>query len=292
MPSIKVHKPGLCTTVQDIGRIGYQQFGIPVSGVMDEFAFTVANYLVESDKNNAVLEIPFLGPTLEFDFDVTIAAEIDVPVVMGSKSTLLKSKLGGFEGRQLKMGDIINFKNVKVLSKKNTLDKKYIPTYSHNQNIRIVLGPQDDYFEESSIKTMLENKYQVTKDADRMGMRLAGEVIKHKDKADIISDAAVFGSIQVPGNGQPIILLADRQTTGGYTKIATVIKADLPKLAQMLPNDTIEFSLVNIEEAQKAYREFYRILDEIKDSFVVKPRVYTEKQLYVSKKLFGNRRKK
>lgn len=337
MPSIKVHKPGLCTTVQDIGRIGYQQFGIPVSGVMDEFAFTVANYLVESDKNNAVLEIPFLGPTLEFDFDVTIAitggeiqakinnqdvkmwesinvkkgdnlsfgnlksgmraylafsAEIDVPVVMGSKSTLLKSKLGGFEGRQLKMGDIINFKNVKVLSKKNTLDKKYIPTYSHNQNIRIVLGPQDDYFEENSIKTMLENKYQVTKDADRMGMRLAGEVIKHKDKADIISDAAVFGSIQVPGNGQPIILLADRQTTGGYTKIATVIKADLPKLAQMLPNDTIEFSLVNIEEAQKEYREFYRILDEIKESFVVKPRVYTEKQLYVSKKLFGNRRKK
>ena len=145
MPSIKVHKPGLCTTIQDIGRIGYQQFGIPVSGVMDEFSFTVANYLVESDKNNAVLEIPFLGPTLEFDFDVTIAitgadiqpkinnqdikmwqsinvkkgdtlsfgglkigirtylafsGEIDVPVVMGSKSTLLKSKLGGFDGRQ------------------------------------------------------------------------------------------------------------------------------------------------------------------------------------------------
>ena len=341
MPSIKVHKPGLCTTVQDVGRIGYQQFGIPVSGVMDEFAFTVANYLVESDKNNAVLEIPFLGPTLEFDFDVTIAitgadiqpkinnqnikmwqsmeskhftikkgdilsfgslktgiraylafsAEIDVPVVMGSKSTLLKSKLGGFEGRQLKIGDIINFKNVKVVSKKNILDKKYIPEYKHNQSIRIILGPQDNYFDENSIKTMLENKYQVTKDADRMGMRLSGEFIKHKDKADIISDAAVFGSIQVPGNGQPIILLADRQTTGGYTKIATVIKADLPKLAQMVPNDTIEFSLVNIEEAQKEYIEFYNILDEIKESFVVKPKVYTEKQLYVMKKLFGNRRK-
>ena len=337
MSDIKVLKAGLCVTIQDIGRIGYQQFGIPVSGVMDEYAFTVANYILGNDKNNAVFEIPFMGPSLQFDFDVSIAitgatiqakindrdvsmwqsinvkkgdileigsakggfrsylaiaGEIDVPVVMGSKSTLLKSKLGGFEGRQLKMGDIINFKNVKVLSKKNTLDKKYIPTYSHNQNIRIVLGPQDNYFEENSIKTMLENKYQVTKDADRMGMRLAGEVIKHKDKADIISDAAVFGSIQVPGNGQPIILLADRQTTGGYTKIATVIKADLPKLAQMLPNDTIEFSLVNIEEAQKEYREFYRILDEIKESFVVKPRVQTEKQLYVLKKLFGNRRKK
>ena len=130
----------------------------------------------------------------------------------------------------------------------------------------IFLGLQDNYFDENSIKTLLENKYQVTKDADRMGMRLAGEVIKHKDKADIISDAAVFGSIQVPGNGQPIILLADRQTTGGYTKIATVIKADLPKLAQMVSNDTIEFSLVNIEEAQKEYKEFYKILDEIKES--------------------------
>ena len=150
---------------------------------------------------------------------------------------------------------------------------------------------ESENFDENSIKTLLENKYQVTKDADRMGMRLSGEVIKHKDKADIISDAAVFGSIQVPGNGQPIILLADRQTTGGYTKIATVIKADLPKLAQMVPNDTIEFSLVNIEEAQKEYKEFYKILDEIKESFVVKPKVYTEKQLYVIKKLFGNRRK-
>jgi len=336
MPSIKVHKPGLCTSIQDIGRIGYQQFGIPVSGAMDEFAFTVANYLVERDKKNAVLEIQFLGPSLEFDFDVTIAitgadiqpkinhqdvkmwqsiqvkkgdllsfgslkngirtylafsAEIDVPIVMGSKSTLLKSKLGGLEGRALKTGDVISFKNVKVLSKKHSLDEKYIPEYSHHQDIRIVLGPQDYYFEESAIKTMLKNTYQVTKDADRMGMRLAGEAIKHKGKADIISDAAVFGSIQIPGNGQPIILLADRQTTGGYTKIATVIKADLPKLAQMLPNDTLKFNLVNIEEAQKEYKEFYGRLEEIKDSFVEKLKVYTEQEMYVMKKLFGNRRK-
>ncbi|XGU46291.1 biotin-dependent carboxyltransferase family protein [Fusobacterium necrophorum subsp. funduliforme] len=336
MPSIKVHKAGLCTTIQDIGRIGYQQFGIPVSGAMDEFAFTVANYLVERDKKNAVLEIQFLGPSLEFDFDVTIAitganiqpkinhqdvkmwesiqvkkgdilsfgslksgirtylafsAEIDVPFVMGSKSTLLKSKLGGLEGRTFKTGDIIPFKDVKVLSKKHSLNKKYIPEYKHHQDIRILLGPQDYYFEEAAIQTMLENTYQVTKDADRMGMRLAGEAIKHKEKADIISDAAVFGSIQVPGNGQPIILLADRQTTGGYTKIATVIRADLPKLAQMLPNDTMKFKLVTMEEAQREYKEFYKVLEEIKESFVVKPKVYTEQELYVMKKLFGNRRK-
>ena len=179
------------------------------------------------------------------------------------------------------MGYVINFKNPKILSKRNILDKKYIPEYKHEQKIRIVAGPQDDYFADDALKIMTENKYQITKDADRMGMRLAGAEINHKDKADIISDAAVFGSIQVPGNKQPIILLADRQTTGGYTKIATVIKSDLPKLAQMLPNDSIEFSLIGIEEAQKEYRKFYEILNEIKESFVIKPKIYNENYLEV-----------
>lgn len=335
MPSIKIVKPGLCTTIQDIGRIGFQQFGIPVSGVMDEFSFTVGNFLVESDKNNAVLEIPFLGPTLEFDFDISIAitganlspkinnqdvamwknivvkkgdilsfgavksgarayiafaGEIDVPVINGSKSTLLKSKLGGFEGRQLKMGDIINIKNPRIVSKRNILPSKYIPAYLNSEEIKVVLGPQDDYFTEKGIATFLNSEYTITKDADRMGMRLAGEMIEHKNKADIISDAAVFGSIQVPGNGQPIILLADRQTTGGYTKIGTVIKADLSKLAQMSPNGKIKFKKLNIEEAQAEYINFYKMLDEIKTSFLnISKKNYSEKELKVIKKLFGTR---
>ena len=208
---------------------------------------------------------------------------------MGSKSTLLKSKLGGFEGRQLKVGDIIKIKNPRTLTKRKNLERKYIPEYKHEIDVRIVLGPQDDYFEKESIEKLFLSSYQVTKDADRMGIRLNGEVIKHKDKADIISDAAVFGSIQVPGNGQPIILLADRQTTGGYTKIGTVIKADLPKLAQVLPNDKINFIKIDIAEAQKEYKKFYQVLDEIRESFVEKPRIYTERQIYVMKKLFGKR---
>lgn len=335
MPSIKVVKPGLCTTVQDIGRIGFQQFGIPVSGVMDEYAFAVGNFLVESDKNNAVLEVPFLGPTLEFDFDISIAitganlspkinnqdvamwknitikkgdvlsfgaikngarayiafaGEIDVPTINGSKSTLLKSKLGGFEGRQLKVGDVINIKNPRVVTKRNILASKYIPVYSNVEEIKIVLGPQDDYFTEKGVETFLNSEYVITKDADRMGMRLVGEVIEHKDKADIISDAAVFGSIQVPGNGQPIILLADRQTTGGYTKIATVIKADLPKLSQMIPDGKIKFKKLNIEEAQAEYINFYKTLDEIKESLINgNKKKYSEKELKVIKKLFGAR---
>lgn len=312
MPSIKVQKPGLCTTIQDIGRIGFQQFGIPVSGVMDEFAFLTANYILENEKNNAVLEIPYLGPTLEFDFDISIAitganlspklngvdinmwesidvkkgdilsfvspkkgarayiafaGEIDVPLLNGSKSTLLKSKLGGFEGRQLKMLDIINIKNPRVLAKKNILNTSFIPEYSHSENIRVVLGPQDNYFTEKGINTFFSSEYIITKNADRMGMRLEGEAVEHKDKADIISDAAVFGSIQIPGNGQPIILLADRQTTGGYTKIGTVIKADLPKLAQMSPNDKINFIKISVEEAQREYINFYENLEKIRNSF-------------------------
>lgn len=335
MPSIKVAKPGLCTTVQDIGRVGYQQYGIPVSGVMDEFAFTVANLLVDTNENNAVLEIPFLGPTLEFDFDITIAitgadlspklnnqdipmwssinikkgdvlsfamiksgarayiafaGEIDVPLINGSKSTLLKSKLGGFDGRQLKVGDIIEIKNPKIIAKKRVLSEKYIPTYSNAEEIRVVLGPQDNYFTKKGIETFLGSEYIITKEADRMGMRLEGDVIEHKDKADIISDAAVFGSIQVPGNGKPIILLADRQTTGGYTKIATVIKADLPKLAQMSQGNKIKFKELNVEEAQQEYINFYEKFNEIKESLIngVKKN-YTEKQLKVLKKLFGKR---
>lgn len=338
MPSMKVVKAGLCTTIQDIGRIGYQQYGVPVSGVMDEFAFRVANFLVGTDENNAVLEIPYLGPTLEFDFDITIAitganlspkingqdiamwksvnirkgdvltfstirsgaraylafsAEIDVPFVNGSKSTLLKSRLGGFEGRQLKIGDILNFKNPKLVAKRKILASKYIPEYLKNEEIRVVLGPQDDYFTEKGINTFLNSEYEVTKEADRMGMRLEGEAIEHKNKADIISDAAVFGSIQVPGNGKPIILLADRQTTGGYTKIATVIKAELPKLAQMTTGNKIKFRKLTVEEAEQEYINFYKKLEEIKNSIEKdNKKDYSEKELKVLKKLFGKRLEK
>lgn len=334
MSSIKVIKPGLCTTIQDLGRIGYQQYGIPVSGVMDEFAFRVGNYLVEAEDNNAALEIQYLGPTLDFGFDISIAitganlnpkvngeevpmwksinikkgdilsfsstksgarayltfaGEIDVALVNKSKSTLLKSKLGGFEGRQLKIGDEIRIKNPKII-KKNTLLPMYIPTYLDFEEIRVVLGPQDKYFKTKGIKTFLNSEYTITKDADRMGMRLEGELIEHKDGADIISDATVFGSIQVPGNGKPIILLADRQTTGGYTKIATVIKADLPKLAQMSPGNRIRFKGLDIQEAEQEYRNFYENLEKIRESIEngIK-KAYSEKDLKVLKKLFANR---
>lgn len=312
MSKIKVIAPGLCTTIQDAGRVGYQQFGVPVSGVMDKYSFLVANYLVGNEEEKAVLEIPYLGPTLEFDFDVTIAitggnltpklnnndiemwrsinikagdklsfkglksgvrayiafsADIDVPLVNGSKSTLMKAKLGGLEGRQLKKGDELLFSNVRVLNKENILPKEYIPNFAHSNEIRVVLGPQEDYFTEAGIKTFFSSEYTISKNSDRMGMRLEGAKIEHKNKADIISDATVFGSIQVPGDGMPIVLLADRQTTGGYSKIGTVIHCDLPKLVQMSPNDKISFKEISVEKAQEEYKKFYENLAQIKKLF-------------------------
>jgi len=306
--NIKVIRPGACTTVQDLGRIGYQKFGIPVAGVMDEFAASVANFLVGNERGEAVLEITYLGPTLAFQEDMLIgiagaevspklngtpvplwesflvkkddvlsfgsvksgvrayiafAGSIDVPVVNGSKSTLMKSKIGGFQGRMLKAEDELSI-CVRQGADPRRLPIQYIPVYPHSNDISVCLGPQDDYFTEQGLADFFGQPYTVTAYADRMGIRLEGTVIAHKTKADIISDAAVIGSIQVPADGKPIILMADRQTTGGYTKIGTVIKEDIVKLAQMAAKDTILFHRISMEDAQQKYRAFYQKLEEIR----------------------------
>lgn len=308
--NIKVIKSGACTTIQDLGRVGYQKFGIPVAGVMDEFSASVANFLVGNKREEAVLEITYIGPQLEFQESMTFAiagaelspklngeaistwesyqvqagdilsfgavragvraylafaGSIDVPLVNGSKSTLMKSKIGGFQGRMLQNGDILSVISRKE-EKKRRLATKYRPDYAHSQKIHVCLGPQDDYFTEEGIASFLSQTYTISANADRMGIRLEGEAIAHKEKADIISDAAVIGSIQVPADGKPIILMADRQTTGGYTKIATVIKEDIVKLAQMGPKDSLDFVKLSLEEAQERYKAFYHRLAEIQES--------------------------
>ena len=305
--SIKVIRPGACTTVQDLGRIGYQKFGIPVAGVMDEFAASVANFLVGNERNEAVLEITYLGPTLAFQEEMLIgitgadvspklngtpvpvwesftvkkddvlsfgsvksgvrayiafAGSIDVPPVNGSKSTLMKSKIGGFQGRMLQAGDELAI-CVRHGSVPQRLPARFIPVYPHSNDISVCLGPQDDYFTEQGIADFFRQPYTITANADRMGIRLDGAAVAHKTKADIISDAAVIGSIQVPADGKPIILMADRQTTGGYAKIGTVIKEDIIKLAQMASKDTVQFRRISMEDAQQKYRAFYQKLEEI-----------------------------
>ena len=132
----------------------------------------------------------------------------------------------------------------------------YKPIYKKDNTIRVVLGPQDDYFYKEAIETFLSSKYTITSEADRMGYRLDGPKINHKVGADIVSDGVVFGSVQIPGHGSPIIMMADRQTTGGYTKIATVITPDLSTLAQMSPGSTMNFEMVSVEESHRIYREY------------------------------------
>lgn len=188
---------------------------------------------------------------------IAFGGEIDVPVVNGSKSTHVKSKMGGYKGRQLKPKDELNIivnKNAKAGLK---LPEKYIPKINKFNVIRVVLGPQDDYFTEKGIHDLFKSGgYTLTKDMDRMGMRYNGEALEFKEGADIISDGAVMGSIQVPSNGKPIILMADRQTTGGYTKIGTVIREDIPKLAQSTALDKICFEQISLEDAQEKYIAF------------------------------------
>ena len=173
---------------------------------------------------------------------------------MGSKSTFLKGKVGGYQGRPLQEGDTLHVgKSAYPLSylAGRFLSPEEQPTYQKRTQLRVVMGPQAEAFTDEGLHTFLNSPYQVTPQSDRMGCRLEGPVIQHKTSADIISDGIAPGSIQVPAGGQPIILLADRNTTGGYTKIATVISTDLPLIAQSTPGYTLSFTAVEVEEAQE-----------------------------------------
>lgn len=188
---------------------------------------------------------------------IAFGGEIDVTPVNGSKSTHVKSHMGGYKGRQLKPNDELNIivNSDAVAGRK--LPEKFIPKISPFNVIRVVLGPQDDYFTEKGIHTLFTSGgYTLSKDMDRMGIRLLGDALEFKEGADIISDGTVMGSIQVPANGRPIILMADRQTTGGYTKVGTVVREDIPKLAQMSALNKICFEEVSLEKAQEMYIDY------------------------------------
>lgn len=169
---------------------------------------------------------------------------------MGSAATNLKIKVGGFDGRKLKAGDILK---IGKADKIKNIEKRELPenTYNNPVKVRAVLGPQDDMFSENDLLLFSKQQYTVTSDLDRMGIRLWGIALRGKEKLEIISDAITFGSIQITNSGMPIILMADHQTTGGYAKIATVISADLPKLAQVKPKDKVSFEIIDIDTAEK-----------------------------------------
>ena len=185
---------------------------------------------------------------------LAVAGGFDLPLVMGSMSTNLKCKLGGFQGRKLQRGDEIPLRqsvNITFVGKRKFKNEV---KYTKSITLRAVLGPQDDYFAEKGIETFFEKTYTVTDKSDRMGIRLDGEKIESKNGVDIISDGVTTGSVQIPASGTPIIMMADRQTTGGYAKIATVLTTDLHLIAQAKPGTVIRFQKVTAEEAIRLYK--------------------------------------
>ncbi len=309
----EVIQPGAFTTVQDLGRYGYQKYGVSISGAMDRFALRMANLLVGNDEGEAAIEATIIGPKLKTlgrmrmaitgadlspeiggnplglwrTLDIpekgtlsfgawrsgcraylAVAGGIDFPVVMGSRSIHTRSNLGG-NGRTLLKGDIIKGRNSEFgiqESGARQLPPELVPSYGKNWQIRVIFGPQKDYFTRRGIETFLTSEYEITPQADRMGYRLKGPKIEHKSGADILTDATPPGSIQVPGDGMPIILLADGQTTGGYSKIATVISVDQDLLAQARPGDKVRFQSVTITEAHRSLEEMEKKIMEIRRS--------------------------
>jgi biotin-dependent carboxylase-like uncharacterized protein len=305
-PALEILDPGLHTSVQDLGRSGWQAFGVPVSGALDGIALRLANLLVGNPPGAAALEILLSGPAFRVAADwariaiagsgarlivdgaaagtipawrsvrvaggdvvtvalgrgsaccyMAVAGGIAVPRVLGSASTYVRAGLGGFEGRVLRAGDRVPLALAEAPHRAELL----LPAPPHHADdapIRVVLGPQQDRFTERAITELLTAEYRISANADRMGMRLDGPALAHRRGWDIVSDAIATGAIQVPGSGQPILLLADHQTTGGYPKIATVVSADLPVVGRRRPGDAIRFAAVSIDAAEDLAAEAER----------------------------------
>ena len=304
---LRIIAPGLGTSVQDAGRLGNQRLGIPTAGALDRVAMAAANTIVGNAPNTAVLEMLYMGATIEVvatsvriacvgrgaRLDVTEGMEtrsvdggqsvrlthgarfrvilgagavscvlaieggIAIETVMDSLSTYTRARIGGFDGRVLAAGDLLPIARDAVDDRPDMVLPDLDLTVP--ARIRVVLGPQDDYFTPAAIETFLAASYQVTRAADRMGMRLEGAPLAHTKGFNIVSDGIAPGSIQVPGDGQPIILLADRQTTGGYPKLATVASVDLPALGRVGPGAQLQFEAISVEAAEDLRRAQARV---------------------------------
>ncbi|CRF45222.1 biotin-dependent carboxyltransferase family protein [Helicobacter heilmannii] len=309
MPSVRVLKAGLSTTIQDLGRVGYQAFGIPVSGAMDIFSACVANWLVGNAKEQALLEMTYTGDTLEFLKPMQIALAganlspklngteifnwesyavqagdilefgrlvggaraylalsggVQVPLVHGSRATYTRAKIGGFLGRTLQRGDEV-FTLQSPPQKKRLLPKKQCPLYAKETSLPALLGTEAHYFSLQSVRRFFHSAYTITQRADRMGICLEGMALEWRLLKELVSNPLVLGSVQVPNSGQPIVLMADRQTLGGYPKIATLLKESVIALAQMLPGHRVHFIPIKLEQAQERYKAFYENLARVQE---------------------------
>jgi antagonist of KipI len=303
IPAFEVLEPGILATIQDSGRFGFGQFGVPPSGALDPFSFRVANLLVNNQGNEAGLETTLMGLRLKalkesviaitggdlapalngeplemwrthllIEGDIiafkrvrsgcraylSVSGGFIVPEVMGSRSTFLSGKFGGLEGRPLRKGDILY--RLDSPSPLNRLGLRFpeerTPFFEKETSLRVIPGPQDHHFTPGGFQTFSTSTYEVTPSCDRMGVRLNGPRIERKPDVEesIISEGFTSGAIQVPGDGQPIIILTEL-VTGGYTKIAAIISVDLTKVAQLKPRDRVRFKPISIEEAHHLLKE-------------------------------------
>ncbi len=296
--ALVVVRPGMLTTIQDLGRWGHQHWGVPVAGPMDWYSHRLANEIVGNGADAAALEITLVGPELEASkettcvvqgarFDATVngapvdvqrpfvipvghrlrfgmrrcgaratlavAGGLDVPDEFGSRSTSLVSGIGPFGGRAVRAGDVLEVNPVHRAAFTGTVPSLNIP--SGGARVRAMRGPHDAMFTPGALEVLFSARFSVTPQSNRMGYRLEGPLLVHAGSGDILSDATPIGSLQVPASGQLILLMADRQTTGGYPRIATVITADLPLAGQLAPGDWIEFEECTRTEAVTASRE-------------------------------------
>ncbi|MGW8031540.1 5-oxoprolinase subunit C family protein [Staphylococcus shinii] len=294
--SIKILTPGLFSTVQDLGRVGYQDQGFSTAGALDTYALRIGYTLIGNE--GPAIEFTIIGPTIQFlndntfvltggHFEATLNDQaishqtvifvekgdelkigsvvdgargyilfgnpLEIPKVANSYSTHTRSKIGGYHGRALKSSDVITCQQNNMYTERIGLS---CPVDTLNQElIHIIEGPQIERFSDEAKQKLVNENFEISEKSDRMGFRLQGENIAPIESADIISEPLALGSIQVPNDGNPIILLNDKQTVGGYTKIATVCAADLPILAQKKPNETIKFEWITVEAATEKLKQ-------------------------------------
>jgi antagonist of KipI len=297
-------KPGLLTSVQDLGRFGHQASGVPVAGPMDSFSHRHANQLVGNDPAAAALEITLIGPELVAEcaatmaisgahFEVAcddravatgvtftvgpgqrlkfgrilqgaraylaVAGGVQTPPVLGSRATHLVSRMGGLNGRALAAGDRLPIlANVPARPPRKSAGLT-LPTKGRAL-LRVVPGPQDHWFEADALRRIAGVSFRISPRSNRMGYRLQGPPLARLRQGELISEPVGIGAIQVPAAGEPILLMADRQTAGGYPKIGHVITADLPLAGQLAPGDFIEFHLCSRQEAVAALIARERLL--------------------------------
>ena len=312
--SLEVIDVGGLVTIQDLGRTGWRQFGVPASGPMDMFAFQAANKLAGNPieyagievglgdaifqaRQDCVIAVAGAGYKLSlyvWDFSLwssffvragwqislsktkdgmwaylAVSGGVQTSPVLGSRSTYLRGAFGGFNGRRLQAGDVIKTGNSSHLYSElaaRTLPAEARPPYTSHPVLDVILGPQTNYFTDESIGAFLSEEYSVSLNSDRMGYRLDGPALRHRNKTELISEGMTSGAIQVPPNGQPIVMMADCPTTGGYPKIGTVASADLSLLAQCMPNKSrIHFRETTVAKARKKYQRLMSGLNRMVD---------------------------